>query len=61
MAFRPPNKSKTPPPEETFEEAAYLKAKERRRLADLAESGQLATPGVSGPEAPKDEHFAWGR
>lgn len=26
MAFRPPNKSKTPPPEETFEEAAYLKS-----------------------------------
>jgi host factor-I protein len=26
MPFHPPNKSKTPPPEETFEEAAYLKA-----------------------------------
>lgn len=26
MPFRPPNKSKTPPPEETFEEAAYLKS-----------------------------------
>jgi host factor-I protein len=26
MAFRPPNKAKTPPPEETFEESAYLKA-----------------------------------
>jgi host factor-I protein len=26
MPFRPTNKSKTPPPEETFEEVAYLKA-----------------------------------
>ncbi len=26
MPFRPTSKSKTPPPEETFEEAAYLKA-----------------------------------
>jgi host factor-I protein len=26
MPFRPNNKSKTPPPEETFEESAYLKA-----------------------------------
>jgi len=26
MAFRPTNKAKTPPPEETFEESAYLKA-----------------------------------
>ena len=26
MPFRPSNKSKTPPPEETFEEPAYLKA-----------------------------------
>ena len=26
MAFRPSNKAKSPPPEETFEESAYLKA-----------------------------------
>jgi len=26
MPFRPGSRSKTPPPEETFEEAAYLKA-----------------------------------
>ena len=26
MPFRPANKSKTPPPEETFEESAYLKS-----------------------------------
>ncbi len=26
MPFRPSNKAKTPPPEETFEESAYLKA-----------------------------------
>ena len=26
MPFRPPTKSKTPPPEETFEESAYLKS-----------------------------------
>ena len=26
MAFRPSNKAKTPPPEETFEESAYLKS-----------------------------------
>lgn len=26
MPFRPPSKSKTPPPEETFEEAAFLRA-----------------------------------
>jgi host factor-I protein len=26
MPFRPASKSKTPPPEETFEEAAFLKA-----------------------------------
>jgi host factor-I protein len=26
MPFRPTNKTKTPPPEETFEESAYLKA-----------------------------------
>jgi host factor-I protein len=40
MAFRPPNKSKTPPPEETFEEAAYLKALgEKQKLVSIKLQG----------------------
>ena len=40
MAFRPSNKSKTPPPEETFEEAAYLKMlSEKQRLVSLRLQG----------------------
>jgi host factor-I protein len=43
MPFRPTNKSKTPPPEETFEESAYLKA--------LGEKQQLVTIKLQGGEA----------
>ncbi len=40
MAFRPTNKSKTPPPEETFEEAAYLKALgEKQKLVSIKLQG----------------------
>lgn len=40
MAFRPPNKSKTPPPEETFEEAAYLKLLgEKQKLVSVKLQG----------------------
>lgn len=40
MAFRPSNKSKTPPPEETFEEAVYLKALgEKQKLVSIKLSG----------------------
>lgn len=40
MPFRPPNKSKTPPPEETFEEAAYLKALgEKQKLVSIKLQG----------------------
>lgn len=40
MAIRPPNKSKTPPPEETFEEAAYLKALgEKQKLVSIKLNG----------------------
>jgi host factor-I protein len=40
MAFRPPNKSKTPPPEETFEEAAYLKLLgEKQKLVSIKLQG----------------------
>jgi host factor-I protein len=42
MPFRPTNKSKTPPPEETFEEAAYLKA--------LGEKQKLVTIKLQGGE-----------
>src|ERR1700692_2066083 len=40
MPFRPTNKSKTPPPEETFEESAYLKA--------LGEKQKLVTVKLQG-------------
>jgi host factor-I protein len=43
MPFRPTNKSKTPPPEETFEESAYLKA--------LGEEQKLVTIRLQGGEA----------
>jgi host factor-I protein len=43
MPFRPANKSKTPPPEETSEEAAYLKA--------LGEEQKLVTIKLQGGEA----------
>jgi host factor-I protein len=43
MPFRPVSKSKTPPPEETFEEAAYLKA--------LGEKQKLVTIKLQGGEA----------
>jgi host factor-I protein len=43
MPFRPANKSKTPPPEETFEEAAYLKA--------LGEKQKPVTIKLQGGEA----------
>jgi host factor-I protein len=40
MPFRPPNKSKTPPPEETFEEAAYLKLLgEKQKLVSIKLQG----------------------
>lgn len=40
MAFRPPSKSKTPPPEETFEEAAYLKLLgEKQKLVSIKLQG----------------------
>ncbi len=40
MAFRPPTKSKTPPPEETFEEAAYLKSLgEKQKLVSIKLQG----------------------
>lgn len=40
MAFRPTNKTKTPPPEETFEEAAYLKALgEKQKLVSVKLQG----------------------
>ena len=40
MAFRPPNKSKTPPPEETLEEAAYLKLLgEKQKLVSIKLQG----------------------
>ena len=40
MAFHPPNKSKTPPPEETFEEAAYLKLLgEKQKLVSVKLQG----------------------
>jgi len=42
MPFRPTNKSKTPPPEETFEESAYLKA--------LGEEQKLVTIRLQGGE-----------
>jgi host factor-I protein len=42
MPFRPTNKSKTPPPEETFEESAYLKA--------LGEEQKLVTIRLRGGE-----------
>jgi host factor-I protein len=42
MPFRPTNKSKTPPPEETFEEASYLKA--------LGEQQKLVTVKLQGGE-----------
>ena len=36
MLFHPSNKGKTPPPEETFEEAAYLKALgEKQKLVSI--------------------------
>lgn len=40
MPFRPVNKSKTPPPEETFEEAAYLKSLgEKQKLVTIKLEG----------------------
>jgi host factor-I protein len=40
MPFHPPNKSKTPPPEETFEEAAYLKLLgEKQKLVSVKLQG----------------------
>jgi len=40
MAFRPSNKAKTPPPEETFEESAYLKSLgEKQTLVTLKLQG----------------------
>jgi host factor-I protein len=40
MPFRPINKGKTPPPEETFEEAAYLKALgEKQKLVSIKLQG----------------------
>ena len=46
MPFRPTNKSKTPPPEETFEEAAYLKALgEKQKLVSIRLQGGEAVHG----------------
>lgn len=40
MPFRPINKGKTPPPEETFEEAAYLKSLgEKQKLVSIKLQG----------------------
>lgn len=40
MPFRPINKGKTPPPEETFEEAAYLKGLgEKQKLVSIKLQG----------------------
>ena len=40
MPFRPINKYKTPPPEETFEEAAYLKSLgEKQKLVSIKLQG----------------------
>jgi host factor-I protein len=40
MPFRPTNKSKTPPPEETFEESAYLKLLgEKQKLVSIKLQG----------------------
>lgn len=40
MPFRPISKSKTPPPEETFEEAAYLKLLgEKQKLVSIKLQG----------------------
>jgi host factor-I protein len=40
MPFNPTNKGKTPPPEETFEEAAYLKALgEKQKLVSIKLQG----------------------
>ncbi len=40
MPFRPTNKGKTPPPEETFEEASYLKALgEKQKLVSVKLQG----------------------
>jgi host factor-I protein len=40
MPFRPNNKSKTPPPEETFEESAYLRALgEKQKLVTIKLQG----------------------
>ncbi|HVJ05486.1 MAG TPA: hypothetical protein VM578_07425 [Candidatus Saccharimonadales bacterium] len=40
MPIRPTNKGKTPPPEETFEEAAYLKALgEKQKLVSIKLQG----------------------
>jgi host factor-I protein len=40
MPFHPTNKGKTPPPEETFEEAAYLKALgEKQKLVSIKLQG----------------------
>ena len=43
MAFRPSNKAKTPPPEETFEESAYLKS--------LGEKQTLVTVKLQGGDS----------
>jgi host factor-I protein len=40
MPFQPTNKGRTPPPEETFEEAAYLKAlAEKQKLVSIKLQG----------------------
>ena len=43
MAFRPTNKSKTPPPEETFEEVAYLKAlgEQQKQVSIKLQGGEV--------------------
>ncbi len=43
MPFRPTNKSKTPPPEETFEEVAYLKAlgEQQKQVSIKLQGGEV--------------------
>jgi host factor-I protein len=46
MPFRPTSKSKTPPPEDTFEEAAYLKALgEKQKLVSIKLQGGEVVQG----------------
>jgi host factor-I protein len=43
MPFHPTNKGKTPPPEETFEEAAYLKAlgEKQKQVSIKLQGGEI--------------------